>query len=385
MTEAHQACHKAKIIDVLKVNRVTNGFWRAAQTRNYLGRTMAERAKHQNVLTKRVTNKVQYKPMKDGKIDNSKTGQTITTTSPYWNLIHGAAMRVVNLIFKETLQDDVFYDSYENAADFKVRMTDKIRKLPKGVQYGIVDGEEFDAGQTHGTMVAEMIHRRLSGIGDRFVKSYYRIRKPGSFVYYGFAAGKTKYEKGSGFSDTLLGNTTLEQMVGHHAIVGVGPRVLGLKGDDFLKVQFNLSKNHEFISSLERYTNLKLKVDISNKGGEFIGCTVGPEGMFTSIPRVALKAVANRFRNYLHFTEYQKSLREKILEIKEAGVMENITANMSSMGLSKGAVETCLGVIDSISHIDEAVFNRYFAKTKFHSPPPPSRSGKLDVYSFSSF
>lgn len=385
MTEAHQACHKAKIIDILKINRVTNQFWRAAQTRNYLGRTMAERKKHQNILTKRVTNKVQYKPMKDGKIDNTKTGQTITTTSPYWNLIHGAGMRVVNLIFKETLQDDVFYDSYENASDFKIRMTEAIRRLPVGVQYGIVDGEEFDAGQTHGTMVAEMIHRRLSGIGDRFVKSYYRIRKPGSFVYYGFAAGKTKYEKGSGFSDTLLGNTTLEQMVGHHAIVGVGPRVLGLKGDDFLKVQFNLSRNHEFIKSLQMYSNLKLKVEISNKGGEFIGCTVGPEGMFTSIPRVALKAVANRFRNYTHFTEYQKSLREKILEIKEAGVIENIYANMNSMGLSKGAVETCLGVIDSISHIDEAIFLRYFAKRKFHSPPPPSYSGRMDVSTFSSF
>jgi len=293
-------------------------------------------------------------------------------------------MRVVNLVFKNSLQHDVFYDAYERVDAFRQRMTKKIQELPVGVQYGIVDGEEFDAGQTHGTMVAEMIHRRLSGIPSRFIESYYRIREPGRFVYSGICGGRTDYEKGSGFLDTLLGNTTLEEMVGHHAINGKGPRVVGLKGDDFLKVQFDLEPNVEFIKKLHAYTNLRLKIDISQDGGEFTGCTVSSAGMFLSIPRLALKAVAQRFRSYFHFTEYQKSLREKIVEIRDQGLEETMDANAQAMGISKATVETCLAIVESISHLDEAVYNK-FAKRKSADPPPPRHDQRVDMYTFNSF
>jgi len=384
MTESYHACHNQKRLDKLEMESVTHHFWTAANERNYVHRTMTERAKHQNVLTKRVTNKAQYKPHKDGRIDNAKTGQTITSTSPYWNIVHGAAMRVVNYIFKQTLKEDVFYDSHETSSQFRVRMSRAIKQLPKGVMYGIVDGEEFDAGQTHGTLVAEMIHRQLMGVGSRFIDSYYRIRKPGRFVYYGHAAGKTEYEKGSGFSDTLLGNTTLEQMVGYHAIKGDGPKVIGIKGDDFLKVQFNLSPNYEFIRKLELYTNLKLKVEISRKGGEFIGCTVNDRGMFLGIPRMALKAVANRFRDIKHFREYQQSLRDKIEEIRDDGVDETISANSEAMNINRNTVEVCLAIVDSISHLNEEQFLQMKTR-RTHNPPPPNRRKTFDVHTFNAF
>jgi hypothetical protein len=385
MIEAHRACHQAVAIEQLDVDRVLHNFWKDADTRNYLGRAMAERKKHSNILLKRVTNKKQYKPPKDQKINNLKTAQTITTTSPYWNLMHGAAMRVVNLVFKKSLKPDVFYDSYEPASAFKDRLSKAVQALPAGVQYGIVDGEEFDAGQTHGTMVAEMIHRRLSSINEQFVQSYYRIRQPGRFVFSGICGGRTDYEKGSGFSDTLLGNTTLEQMVGHNAILGEGPRVLALKGDDFLKVQFNLRRNDDFVKKLERYSNLKLKVDISTKGGEFIGCTIGKEGMYTSIPRVALKAVGASFRSYKHFTEYQKSLREAIKEMKDQGLTETMIANAASMNISISTVETCFAIAESISHCNEETFERHFKKRKDQMPPLPKFDQGIDMYTFNTF
>jgi len=385
MTEAHRAHHKAVVTDVLDVDRVVHNFWKDARTRNYLARAEAEKQKFSNVLLKRVTNKVQYKPHKDGRVDNFKTGQTITTTSPYWNLVHGAAMRVVNLLFKQSLQDDVFFDSHEPVDTFRVRMAKAIEALPVGVQFGIVDGEEFDAGQTHGTLVAEMIHRKLSGISQRYINGYYRIREPGRFVYSGTCGGRTDYEKGSGFSDTLIGNTTLEQMIGHHSIVGKGPRVVGLKGDDYFKAQFDLKQNFEFTKTMERYTNLKLKVDISLEGGEFTGCTVGREGMYISIPRVALKAVATRFRNYKHFAEYQKSLREKILQIKQQGFQQTIEANAAAMGISVATVESCVAIIDSVSHMSEKQFEEKFRSRKSHAPPLPRADGRVDMLTFNSF
>jgi len=384
MRDAFFACHKQSTIDPLEISYTSKTFDEDARTRNYQGRVQAERDRFQNIMTKRVTNKVQYKPVKDGKIDHAKTGQTIAATSAYWNLMHGRMMRVVNLAFKKTLQDDVFYDSYEDANSFRVRMTKAIQKLPDGVSFGIVDGEEFDAGQTAGTLHAEMVHRRLMGISEDFIASYYRIREPGKFVYSGVASGKTAYEKGSGFSDTLLGNTTLEQMVGHHSIVGVGPRVLGLKGDDFLKVQFGLSKNYDFIKKMERYTNLKLKVSISDTGGEFIGCTVGKEGMYLSLPRLALKSVGNKFRNFAHFEQYQQSLRDKMEEVRRDGLAETIAANMSSMGLNRNTVELCHDVVESLSHISRGQFSE-FERSMYHKPPLPGRYKPYDFMTFNSF
>jgi hypothetical protein len=385
MVEAHRSNHKPTVTEALDVDRILHNFWKDARTRNYLGRAEAEKKKFSNVLTKRVTNKVQYKPHKDGKINNSKTGQTITTTSPYWNLVHGAAMRVVNYLFKNSLKEDVFFDSHEPVDSFRVRMCKAIQALPTGVQYGIVDGEEFDAGQTHGTLVAEMIHRRLSGIPERFIQSYYRIRQPGKFVYSGICSGKTRYEKGSGFPDTLIGNTTLEEMVGHHSITGIGPRVVGLKGDDYFKAQFELKENKEFTKKMSAYTNLRLKVEISLKGGEFTGCTVGREGMYLSIPRIALKAVGGRFRNYKHFAEYQVSLRGKIKEIRDQGWQETIQANADSLGISISTVETCAAIMESISHLSEDQYLKHFKRRRAHNPPPPRYDGRIDMLTFNSF
>jgi len=382
--KAHKACHKNALLDELRMNGIVHQFWVDAKGRNYFARAMAERAKHSNILLKRVTNKVQYKPPKDGKISNRKTGQTITTTSSYWNLAFGGAMRLVNYVFKKSLQDDVFYDSYEDAGDFRVRMTNAIQKLPLGVKYGIVDGEEFDAGQTQGTLFAEMIHRRMSKISEKFIETYYKIREPGTFVYGGICSGQTRYEKGSGFPDTLLGNTTLEEIIGHNAIVGEGPRVLGVKGDDFFKAQYNLAPNWDFIHKIEKYTNLRLKIGISRQGGEFLGCTVSREGMFLSIPRIALKAIGNNFRDIVHFREYQTALRDKISDLRMDGLQETIIANAQAMNISVPTVETCLAIADSVSHLNEKQF-KLLPKLKHHKPPLPRGDGRADVLTFNLF
>ncbi|KAG1137800.1 hypothetical protein G6F37_011298 [Rhizopus arrhizus] len=218
---------------------------KAIKQRNYHGRFDAEIKKFFS-LNLTCSNKDQFKPIKNHKLDLLKGGQALLQSPARINLQFIGWMRGQGFLFKDAMQDDYFTDDYETPAQFRLRMYQAIEKLPNSVRVAIADGEQWDSQQNPVTLEIEKEMTRLFGATDETIKQYFYVRGNLNFVMHGMFKGTTNGEKGSGFLDTKCGNTKLAVVFGNRIITGVGPKVVGVKGDDYAKLQTGLKINeHE--------------------------------------------------------------------------------------------------------------------------------------------
>lgn len=323
---------------------------RALKSRNYHGRADSELSK---TWEPRLTcaNKDQFKPIKNHKLDLMKGGQVLLQSPPTVNEQYIAWMRVQAMIFKDRMQDDVFTDDYESPAAFRTRFNRAVKELPKGSQVAIVDGERWDSQQNEVTRYMEMRFHSLLGAVDTTIKEYFQVRGNLKFVMFGIFQGVTNGEKGSGFLDTKLGNTMLQAMVSNQVITGCGPKVVGIKGDDYIRIQTAVREDPHEVVKVKRLLGMKLNIDVG-LGGEFCGNSVSRAGMYPSITRACIKAIAAKAKDYKMFTEHQQAYRDKIKEYQDVGLEECITFSAFAEKVSRAYVEACLAILNSLAHIN---------------------------------
>jgi len=343
---------------------------KTAKQRNYHGRMDAEHKK--GFLPKlTVSNKDQFKPIKNGQLKLGKYGQVLVQSPPSVNLQFMAWMRIQGFLFKKNLKPDVFTDDYESASNFRKRITKAIKELPSSVLVGIVDGEEWDSQQNQVTLEIEKELCRLFGACNETIKEYFQVRGNLDYIMHGVFKGTMNGEKGSGFLDTKLGNTKLAAVMAHTIMKGTGPKVVGIKGDDYLHLQSGLHIDEHEVVRVKKMCGMKLNVSISRKGGEFCGNSVSRAGMYPSITRAAMKAAASKARNYDQFCAQQQSYRDLIQEYQDCGLEETIHYSAEAEGVDPNYVETCLSFLNSMGHICktqwEAVAKRRL-NPRFHLP-----------------
>lgn len=331
--------------------RIAKGL-RDARARNYHGRSDAEKAKF---ATWRLTcsNKDQFKPMKDGKLNLLKPGQVLLQSPATTNLEWMGWNRVRGWLMKDSAKPHLFMDDYESQSGFRTRLCRAIRDLPSSVSVGIADGEEWDSQQNEVTVHAEKTLTKLLGALNKDVEDYYAIRGSLDFLMHGVFRGTTHGEKGSGFLDTKRGNTALTLMVGRELMTGVGPQVAAVKGDDWLRVQSGLVEVPSAARVLRAKTGMRVNVKIG-RGGEFCGASVSRAGIYPSITRALLRASAAKARSYEQFAAQQQSYRDHIQEYRDAGLEEVINYSAHAEGTNPESVRTALSILNSLGHISKA-------------------------------
>nr|QWC36505.1 polyprotein [Bemisia tabaci beny-like virus 5] len=355
--------------DWLEYNAMLDKGLKDIKSRNYYGRAKAECGNFKRFVLK-FHNKDQIKPIKNNELDISKGGQGILQTPADVNLEFVLWMRMLNKIFFDSKLPHLHYDNLIPTEQFRRELTMNISKMPISANIAIVDAKQFDSQQSEVTLEIERKFLKLLGAHLPVLDKYYNCRGKSNFRAFGLFKGQTNGEKGSGFPDTLLGNTILQTCMSTYVLSGIGPMCVAAKGDDHLRIQSGISVNKERLKELKTYTNMELKIDIGT-GGEFCGDTITPVGAFPSINRAAVKTVAMRAINYSQFCEKQQALRDKIEEYKRCGLRETIVFGAKAEKVSINQTETALAFINSMAHINKQQWlqiTRKFYKKRFFLP-----------------
>nr|AZF86092.1 polyprotein [Sclerotium rolfsii beny-like virus 1] len=351
-------------------NWVVNGALRDACRRRYWKRGLQARAKWAgHSLT--YSGKAQFKPEKNGKLNLEKSGQGLMQSPADFNNEWISWARVHNFMLKDAAKDTWLTDNRESEGTFRTKVTAGIQALPGRPMIAMVDATTFDAQQSQVTVFIERESWHKFGTPYSEIDDFQEIRKPNKFIAHGQFKGKHTGQKGSGFLDTLSGNTLLESVLVAKMFNGKGPMIEAGKGDDYIRVQNGITVNEARVKEVEEYTGIKFVTDVGY-GGEFIGCTVSAEGMFPSVTRTAMKAMAARIRDADHFYEYQKSLRDKVLEWRRTGITETIAVSADAENKSQSYVEACLAFVNSMSHMSYDQYVSVSKKVKevpFNLPP----------------
>nr|AQM49930.1 replicase [Agaricus bisporus virus 8] len=340
-----------------EANYIIHGARQAAKQRNYWKRGLAARKKWSG-HTLIFSGKSQVKPIKNDKLNLSKTGQGLMQSPPDFNHEWIGWSRLVNFVMKDRAKDHFFLDDREPESLFRTRLTEAIRSLPEGASTAILDAKEFDSQQGPVTVYAERKFMEKLGFTVHDIAEFQELRKPAKFICPGQFKGKHAGEKGSGLLDTKSMNTALETIVSDQMFIGKGPKVEAAKGDDYLRVQVGLKVNDTHKTRVRDYMGMTFETEISQKGGEFIGCSVSREGMYPSVTRTAMKVIANHIRDEKHLCEYQKSLRNSIREWKATGIHEIVNYSAFAEGKSVNYVEACFAFVESFSHITWEQYQR---------------------------
>jgi len=354
---------KDYVVNKEKLNYVVYTAIKAIKQRNYQGRFDAEIKKSFD-LTLTCSNKDQFKPIKNHKLNLTKGGQVLLQSPARINLQFIGYMRAHSFLFKDALQPDVFTDDYESPIDFRVRMTQAISKLPTCSRVAIADGEQWDSQQNPVTLEIEKEMKRLFGASDQTINDYFVVRGNLPFIMHGIFKGVTNGEKGSGFLDTKNGNTTLAVTLGSKIIDGVGPKVVGCKGDDYARVQAGITINDKEVERIKKLCGMKLDVTVGD-GGEFCGNSISRYGMYPSITRMAMKIMALKANSVDKFYEKQISIRDKIREILASGLVETIKYSALAESVSENYVTACFEFLNSMAHINK---EQWLSVTRVRKP-----------------
>jgi hypothetical protein len=350
--------------------------------RNYHGR--ADREESEGSANRLVFSiKPQFKPLKSDKLRLDKGGQGLLQSPASVNLEYMGFIRATNLMFKQMLGKGVMFETLQPIAEFRKELTQQLRTLPESARVAIADGETWDAQQNPMTLRAERtLHRLIRGVSDEMdqffsiIEQYYEVRKDLPYIMFGILSGSSGGAKGSGFLDTLFGNTILQFMLSSRIIRGFGDAVSVGKGDDYLKAQSGLYVDTGQRVAVKKLLGMSISVDIAD-GGEFCGEVVSRAGMFPSITRTALKACASKAKDYKQFTEHQISWRDKVREWKECGLDETIGHTSQAERIAPEYVELCAAFVESMGHINEAQWRSVTTCRSQQQFSTPGASGYL--------
>nr|QWC36503.1 polyprotein [Bemisia tabaci beny-like virus 3] len=359
----------AKTEDWCEYNTILSKAFSDIVARNYYNRSISEVKPFSRKILK-FHNKDQIKPIKNDSLDLTKGGQGILQTPANVNLEFVAWMRIMNKMFFNAKQPHFHYDNLIPTEIFRRDLSRAIAKMPKSASIAIVDAKSFDSQQSQVTLEIERQFMGLLGAKMPILEKYYDVRGPMPFRAFGVFSGKTMGEKGSGFPDTLIGNTILQTCISTYVLKGIGPMCVAAKGDDHLRIQSGLSVDEAALKEVKLFTNMVLDITIG-VGGEFCGDTITPIGAFPSINRAAIKTVAMRSKSYQDFAEKQQSLRDKIKEYQHCGLEETVAYASVAEQVSLNRTWASLAFINSMAHINEnqwKAITRRFKKMKYYLP-----------------
>lgn len=341
-------------MDEAFLEKIAKEFVRAAASKNYDKQFWG--FDYTDARTVRLHLKQIFKPETTAKIYNEmKAGQGISAWSPDALSMFCFMFRAIQAVDACTnRKDDTVYILNEHGMsvpDFLHEATTAIQKvglLP--VDIGMTDGIMFDSYQNEATQYLETGYIKRLGFAELSTVHYYSFRHHYR-IEAKVASGAGEYEKTSGEPGTLLNNESVDKVYSNHVLRGRGPMVVANKGDDYLKIQMCLAEDKERSARWKKYVTLNLRCMVG-KEGEFCGFTVCSQGLTPNLHRRANKIIGARFRNYAHFTEYQKSLREFTKMVGVIGVNNAVMGTMLNSKCTQVEAETCYQFIDSVSHIN---------------------------------
>ena len=356
-------------LDEAFLEKIAKEFVRAASTKNYDKQFWG--FDYTDARTVRLHLKQIFKPETTAKIYNEmKAGQGISAWSPDALSMFCFMFRAIQALDAATnRKDETVYIlnehgmSVPNFLHEATTAIQRISQLPADI--GMTDGIMFDSNQNQATQYLETGYIKRLGFAEISTTHYYSFRHHYR-IEAGVASGQGEFEKTSGEPGTLLNNESVDKVYSNHVLRGKGPMVVANKGDDYLKIQMCLAEDKERSARWKKYVTLNLRCMIG-KEGEFCGFTVNSQGLTPNLHRRANKIIGARFRNYEHFTEYQKSLRDFTKMVGVIGVNNAIVGTMLNSKCTRVEAETCYQFIDSVSHIDR---NQWFSMTKEFSEEP---------------
>lgn len=297
-----------------------------------------------------------YKPSPAKDVDINKAGQGISAWSKDAQVMFGAAIRMVNVLFKRMSKSNLIYDNRETEEEIRNKITAAVEYVPSTALDGITDWGQFDAVQNKFTQAIERRILTKMNISDEFQEMYYQYRNN-----YTIQASNSRFrarsEKTSGEPGTLLFNTMLSGPLSNYLLRGEGPSVMVIKGDDGYKKQCNLKVVEERRLEVAQHVQSGMKLSVG-LGAEFCGNVIIDGQCYPSIYRKAHKLVAHRFRDYKHFTEYQISLRDWVKKNSDdnSGYQNLISINARMYNSSVEQTKALFEAIQSTAHIDEEQF-----------------------------
>jgi hypothetical protein len=288
--------------------------------------------------------------------DAYKAGQGISAWHTNLNSMFCLAWRLICCVDIASDRDDknasILTDNGLSEEHWVKLYNDRIGNIKNlMIRHGICDAIMFDSNQNWFTQYIEKLYWLRLGVSATFLNHYYAFRTDMKLQGSGFQS-IMKDEKASGEPNTLRNNGLVMKVLGNAILRGEGPRVDASKGDDYDKAQQNLAVDVEMQTKIEEYCPLKLKVKISDVG-EFCGYTISTEGLTPNLLRRVYKISGKRWRDYKHFAEEQKSLRNYIDVVNSIGVNKCIGNTMLNERCNESTATTAYYVIDSWSHINE--------------------------------
>jgi len=290
--------------------------------------------------------------------DLFKAGQGISALSKDVHTMYAACWLAINKHFRESLNDNVIYDNGISEADLIERVAVQRAKVPATARIMIGDFPMYDSSQNGFTQQIERALWRSGGVSDLFLDAYFDHREKYT-IQSDCVRGDIKYIKGSGFSDTLTGNSGLTAVLNNYIARGAGPCTIVIKGDDFNKTQCMIELDSDRMAEIAAHCPIKFDAGIGTVGS-FCGYTIVEGQFIPDIYRKANKLAAHRFRSYTHFAEYQKALRDTVNIVEKLGRMRVVAGNAELYGTSYIDAEGVLDCLNSFSHIDEAAFLAQF-------------------------
>nr|UIW13794.1 MAG: hypothetical protein [Rhizoctonia solani beny-like virus 6] len=314
------------------------------------------------------TNKDQFKPTKGDKgVNPKKVGQGISQMTGEL-FMSFPLFRAINHTLWNSTQAGVFYDQYDTEGEYCLSVTKAISDLPSCAQVGIMDAVEFDSTQDWWTLYLEYLVLTGLGVKPEVLTHYYSHRTTSRLISYGVLAGRMDGEKPSGFHDTLLGNSVVSGFTSSALLSGKGPKVVCMKGDDYLRVQAALTYDKQLAKKISTYSAIKIDGSITGReggfGGEFTGHVVTKTGMYPSVTRAVRRALAVRYRDYTHFAQAQIAMRDKVQSMVECGVEECIAVAVAVEGVSPEYARLCFDVLYSLSHLGRKDWESYAKVTE---------------------
>lgn len=173
------------------------------------------------------------------------------------------------------------------------------------------------------------------------------------------ASGRAGTQKTSGEPGTLFNNGVTSRCISNWLLRGVGPQVIIYKGDDFVKRQCCLETRQDRREKLDEVCSLKIRINIS-RGAEFCGLILEDGRIFPSVVRKANKVTAHSFRDYEHFTEYQQSLRDWVVNVEQFGAETVLACNAKLYGVPFSQIETMYDGIKSVCHMNQRQYEWAF-------------------------
>jgi len=354
--------YESNAFDDMHINDTAREFMRAAMSKSY-DKQYKGFLDNPDINVVRFHLKNIFKPETTTKeMDLGKVGQGISAWNTDLLSRYCLAFRLLSIHDRMTDRKDPQYGKFTvtdngiSEVDFLKQLKayfDNVGQIP-GKPFGISDAKEFDSCQNEWTQYIERGYWKRLGVSEQFLEEYYTFRS-GFKLYFSTGRLSAKSEKTSGEPGTLVNNGIVSKVLSNAILRGLGPCIMTYKGDDFMKYQSQMKVDKDAQMAIEEYCPLRFTLHI-REYGEFCGMTISSAGMLPNIKRRFDKMMGQRFKDYEHFCEYQKSLRDYLALVKEVGVNSAIGNTMLNSGCTEEEATYLLHIIDSWSHLDERQF-----------------------------